>query len=156
MIWHKRYLASFALSTIAGGSLSLCGAEDAKTPDVAKQLTEAWLLSSSQPTPDKPLVIWTFKPDGIVRIDAIDPKSRKKVREGPMVGRWQAKGDEIICTWEVWNDKQHRPAQGREAEERFRLRTLSKSELELEVVNRRSKPVAEGERIRYKRFSGWK
>jgi hypothetical protein len=156
MVWHKCCLASFALLPIAGGSISLGGSEDAKTPDATKQLTGAWLLSSSQPTPDKPLVIWTFKPDGIIRIDAIDPKSRKKVREGPMVGRWQAKGEKIICTWEVWNDRQHRPAQGREAEERFHLRTLSKSELELEVVSRRGKPVAEEERLCYKRFSGWK
>jgi hypothetical protein len=155
MVWFKRYLGGFALLTVAGGSMALCGAEDVKTPSVTKQLAGEWLLSTSQSTPDKALIIWTFKSDGIVRIDAIDPRSREKVREGPMVGRWRVKGDEIICTWEVWNDKQHRPTRGEEAEEWFRVRTMNKSELALEVVSRRGKPVAEGELLRYKRFSGW-
>lgn len=129
--------------------------QDAMTPERAKQLTGEWLLSSSVSASDQPLVIWTFKSDGIVRIDAADPKSREKVHEGPMVGRWQVKGEEIICIWEVWNDKHQRPGRGRETEERLHLRSVSKSELELEVVGRGGKPVVIGELLQYKRFAGW-
>ena len=152
MVWSKQSLAVFLFMAVVGGSSVLCGAEDVKTPDTTKQLAGEWLLSNSQHAPENVVVIWTFKPNGIVRLDAINAKSREKVREGPMVGRWRAEGKDIICNWESWNDRQHRPA---EAEERFRVRMVSKSELLLEIVSRRGKPVAEKESLHYKRFSGW-
>jgi hypothetical protein len=164
MAWYKRYRGGFALLAVAAGVIILWGAawrwwwsrQDAKTQEVARQLTGEWLLSSPHPAPDEPVVIWTFKSNGIVRLDAIDPKTQKRVREGSMVGRWQAKGDEIFCIWEVWNDKQHRPAREKEAQEGFHLRTISKSELEMEVVSRSGKLVAGGECLLYKRYSGWR
>jgi hypothetical protein len=154
MMRAVRWAIGLVFLAVASGAFHF-RSEAADPDNLTKKIAAEWARSASRGTADDTLIVWTFKADGIVRLDAIDVQSRKKVREGPMVGRWYVDGKEVVCRWEVWNDRQHRPAEGTEAEERFRVRSLSEKELALLVVTKRGRPVAEEELLRYKRFPGW-
>jgi hypothetical protein len=140
---------------VAAGSSLFLRSSAADPDDLTNTIAGEWSLPTSRDTADDTLVVWTFEADGIVRLDAIDAQNREKVREGPMVGRWRVDGKELVCRWEVWDDRRHRPAEGAQTEERFRVRSVSKKELVLLVVARRGRPVSKEEIIRYKRFPGW-
>jgi hypothetical protein len=154
MIRAARWAIGLVLLAVAGGALNF-RSEAADPDNLTKKITGEWAQPGALHKADDSLVVWTFKADGIVRLDAIDVESRKKVREMPMVGRWHVDGKEVVCRWEVWNDRRNRPSKGAECEERFRVRSLSEKELVLLVVARRGRPVIEEELISFKRFPGW-
>lgn len=128
---------------------------EAADPDnLTKKITGERAQPGSPHKADDSLVVWTFKPYEIVRLDAIDLEIRRKVREMPIVERWYVDRKKVVCRWKLWNDRLNRPSKRVESEERFRLRSLSEKELVLLVVARQGRPVAEEELTSSKRFPG--
>ncbi len=151
LIRRRRWLMGMAILSVAIGAI-LLRLKSPGTNDLADRLTGEWEVLPSLKFPEDMVVVWTFKSNGIIRVDAIDAQSRKTVRELPLVGRWQVDGGEVVCTWESWQATKNRPT---ENEERLLVRSISENELVVVVTGCDGRRVADEQLLRYKRFPGW-
>lgn len=157
MFKSKRELAVAVLAAAAmiGLGISLFlhyswAAEQEAARDNAKaeKLKGEWSFTATRERPDDTEVVWTFRPNGVFRIDGIDRDTRKQVKG--LVGLWSVEKGDLHLVEEVWGNASLRPVQGRE---RVRIQSVSESELVLQPLE--ANGSVERKPLEFKRFAGW-
>jgi hypothetical protein len=154
----KRELAAAVLAAAAmiglGISLFLhyswaAEQEGARDNAEAEKLKGEWSFTATRDQPDDTEIVWTFRPNGVFRIDGIDRKTRKQVKG--LVGLWSVEKGDLHLVEEVWNDKYLCPMQTREW---LRIPSVSETELVLQPLEA-SVYRMERKPLEFKRFAGW-
>ncbi len=111
------------------------------------RLVGEWSKLAGRGEPDHAEILWTFRPGGIFRIDAVDRRTGKPIQG--LIGQWRVEDGELLLVEDFWNDKDRRLTQ---TVEQFRVLWASESELELRLVALNGHPVGAAEDLRFRRF----
>lgn len=157
MFKSRRELAAAVLVAVAMIALGISlflhyswAAEQEAARDNAKaeKLKGEWSFTAARDRPDDTEVVWTFRPNGVFRIDGIDQETRKQVKG--LVGLWSVEKGDLCLVEEFWNETYLRADQTRE---RVRIQSVSESELVLQPLEANGR--VERKPLQFKRFAGW-
>jgi hypothetical protein len=117
--------------------------------DAAKDNALAAKLQGEWSRPGDNEFVWTFRPNGFFRIDAIDQETVKHIG---MTGLWRVEKGDLYLVVEVWDSKFHYPVQ---TIDRMRIWSVSESELALLPLEEDDRRLEGGNQLQFTRFAGW-
>ncbi len=114
-----------------------------------------WTSLGTREKKDDIMLVMTFRPNGVCRLDAVDTVTRKQPRGPkdrlPGVGIWKIDGNDVVITWENWNEGKERPIQ---VPHRIRVEKLTEKEFVYRTILP-DRPKEKQEATKWKRFEGW-
>jgi hypothetical protein len=142
------------LAVAIAGTVAI-SAEPRRQPGPAGRIVGEWSQVVTVKKANDTLMVWTFRPTGVCRLDALDRATGKQPRGPdvhlPGVGSWKIDGKDLLVTWEKWSDSRQRPVRD---EVRLRLEKLTDKELVTRLIPA-DRPDAKEKPARWTRFEGW-